>query len=149
MSVVLKNNADGSLGLQGADLDVGPFMTGETELTSATVDKRFFIAPRRMVVQQIDYTPDVAGTDAGAVTAVVRKVPSGTAIGSGTQLTAGSFNLKGTVNTRQSTDPAVATTTLSTTPSDLVLAKGDALAVDVTGTLTAVAGVFTVGLTPA
>jgi hypothetical protein len=81
------------------------------------------------------------GTDGGAVTAVIRKVPSGTAIGSGTVLHSGSINLKGTADTLQ-------TLALSSNPDDLVLAVGDSLALDVTGVLTSATGVATCGLCP-
>jgi hypothetical protein len=84
----------------------------------------------------------VAGTDSGSVTAVVRKVSSGTAIASGTALHSGSFNLKGTADTNQ-------TLTLSTTPSDLIVEAGQALAIDFTGTLTSATGVISVFLNPA
>jgi hypothetical protein len=137
-----KQNADGSFGIQGKDLDDGAFVYARVEYNASSVDKSFFIANRSLIVKAIYLRPDTAGTDASAVTAVVRKVPSGTAITSGTALHSGSFNLKGTVNTNQ-------TVTLSTTPSDLAMAAGDALALDFTGVLTSAAGVATVALSPA
>ena len=105
------------------------------------VDHPFFIAPRRMVVRNIDLRVLVVGSDAGAVTAVAKKAPSGTAIASGTALHSGSFDLKGTANANQ-------TVTLSTTASDLQLAVGDCLGLDVTGTTTAAQGVVTVTMVP-
>jgi hypothetical protein len=95
-----------------------------------------------MIVQGIVGRVTVAGTDSGSVTAVVRKVSSGTAIASGTALHSGSFNLKGTADTNQ-------TLTLSTTPSDLIVEAGQALAIDFTGTLTSATGVISVFLNPA
>ena len=120
--------------------------TGSPESATATynassVDLTFYVAPRAMLVTGINCRPTVAGTDAGAVTAVIRKVPSGTAITSGTALHSSSFNLKGTANTNQAL-------TLSTTGSNLLLAAGDALAVDFTGTLTSATGSVTVALIP-
>ena len=83
----------------------------------------------------------VVGSDGSAVTAVIKKAPSGTAIASGTALHTGSADLKGTINTNQAL-------TLSATPADLVLAAGDAVGIDCTGTMTAARGVVTVTLEP-
>jgi hypothetical protein len=94
-----------------------------------------------MGVRYIIATVTVAGTDGGAVTAVIRKVPSGTAIGSGTALHSGTLNLKGTADTKQ-------TLTLSTNPDDLVLVEGDSLAIDFTGVLTSATGNVSVGMNP-
>lgn len=118
-------------------LGVTPSPTAE--YTALSVDKTFFVAPRACRVKAITGRVTVAGADAGAVTAVVRKVPSGTAITSGTALHSGTFNLKGTADTNQAL-------TLSTTASDIELAAGDALAVDFTGTLTSATGSISVGL---
>jgi hypothetical protein len=77
---------------------------------------------------------ETAGSDAGAVTVMVKKVPSGTAPASGTDVLAAGINLKATANTNQS--PA-----LHATAANRLLAPGDALALVTTGVLTAVAGV--------
>lgn len=114
-------------------------MTATAEWVAASVDKVFYVAPRPMKVKFIRARVTVAGTDGSAVTAVVGKVASGTAIGSGTALHSSSINLKGTADTNQSL-------TLSTTPATLELATGDALYIDFTGTLTNATGVVTVGL---
>lgn len=111
------------------------------EYVAASVDKRIFTANRAYRVIGIRGTPDVAGTDGGAVTAVVRKVTSGTAITAGQALHTGSYDLKGTVNTVQSL-------TLTSTDADLLLAAGDSIAIDFTGTLTDATGVISVGLLP-
>ncbi len=72
----------------------------------------------------------------------VKKAPSGTAPASGTSLHAsGSLDLKGTVNVDQAA-------TLSATAADLLLAAGDALCLDVTGTTTAARGCVTVTMVP-
>lgn len=102
------------------------------------VDAVFFIAPRAMRVRGITLRPTVG---AAGATAVVRKVPSGTAIGSGTALHTGTLDLNGTANTNQAA-------TLSSTSTDLLLAAGDALALDVSGTTTNATGVVTVDLEP-
>lgn len=109
---------------------------------AAAIDGAFFIAPRAMKVEGISLRPSVVGSDGGAVTAIVRKAPSGTAPASGTSLHAsGSFDLKGTVNTDQAG-------VLSGTAATLLLAAGDALCLDVTGTTTAARGCVTVALVP-
>ncbi len=71
----------------------------------------------------------------------VRKVPSGTAITSGTALHSGSLDLKTAANSEVAL-------TLSSTLDDLVLAQGDSIALDFSGVLTSTAGNVTVGLAP-
>ena len=93
-------------------------------------------------MQAITATVEVAGTDAGAVTAVIRKAPSGTALASGTALHSGSINLKGTAATNQAL-------TLSTTSGVVNLAAGDRLAFDLTGVMTSAVGSVTVHMTVA
>ena len=75
-----------------------------------------------------------AGTDAGAVTVGLEKVTDGTAPASGVSVLASELSLKATVNTVQ-------TGTLTTTLANRNLALGDGLALEDTGTLTAVANV--------
>lgn len=142
MSVQLKQNADLSLGLQGTDLDDGGFLNINIEYNASSVDKVSFVATRRYIVKGITGRPTVAGTDGSAVTAVIAKAASGTAITSGTALHSGTFNLKGTANTIQAL-------TLSTTSSDLEIPAGTAIGIDFTGTLTSATGVVTVTLAPA
>lgn len=141
MGVNLIQFDDGSMGIQGHDLDSGAFIIASAEYNASSVDKTFFVAPRAVKVVGITLRPTVAGTDAGAVTVQVEKVPSGTAIGSGTDLMSATLNLKGTANTNQ-------TGSLSATASALRLAAGDALGVDFTGTLTSATGVITVAMIP-
>lgn len=104
-------------------------------------DTVFFVASRQYIVKKITARVEVAGTDAGAVTAVVKKAASGTAITSGTALHSGTINLKGTAATNQAL-------TLSTTASDLDIAAGNAIGLDLTGTPTAAVGCVTVWLAP-
>jgi len=141
MSVNLKQNADGSAGLQGRDLDEGGFISVPVGYLAASVDQTIYVANRAVIVKGIRGRVDVAGTG-GAATITIRKVPSGTAITSGTALHSGTYNIVGTVNTQQAL-------TLSTTPSDLLLAAGDAIALDFTGTLTSAVGNITLALAPA
>lgn len=145
MSVDMRQNADGSVGFLGATLTTTAssegFVPVSVNYNVPAADTSFFQADRVYVVKAIRGTPDVAGTG-GACTAVVRKVPSGTAITSGTALHSGTYNLVGTVNTTQAL-------TLSTTGSDLLLAVGDRIAIDYTGTATSAIGSVTVTLAPA
>lgn len=142
MTVVLKPNSDGSLGLQGQDLDEGGFIAVTARYTSASVDEPIFVANRAYVVKAITGRVEVAGTDAGAVSASIKKVASGTAGTSGTALHSGSFNLKGTAATNQAL-------TLSATSGVTSIPAGSALFVDYTGTLTAAVGCISVTLAPA
>lgn len=141
MGVVVKQNPDGSAGLQGADLTDGEIVNIDMRYDANSVDQAFFVASRAYRVKSIIGRPTVAGTDGSAVTAVVKKAASGTAITSGTALHSSTYNLKGTAATNQ-------TLTLSTTSTDLDIAAGDAIGIDFTGTLTAAVGVITVALCP-
>lgn len=129
------------MGMVGVDNSSGSFIFAEFTYAATSVDAAFFVANRSVRVNTVQVRATVAGTDAGAATAIVRKVPSGTAIASGTALHSGTANLKGTADTNQSL-------TISTTATDMVLAAGDALAVDFTGVLTAATGVISVGMSP-
>ena len=106
----LKQNADGSMGVQGTDADAGGFINVNIEYNASAVDKVSFVATRAYVVQGITGRPTVAGTDASAVTAVLKKAASATAITAGTALHSSTYNLKGTADTIQAL-------TLSTTPT--------------------------------
>lgn len=139
--VNLKQFSNAYAGLVGQDQDDGSFIFAHSKYVATSIDETFFTAVRALRVVSLLMRPTVAGTDGSAVTAVIRKVPSGTAIGSGTALMSNTFDLKGTANTNQSG-------TLSTTAGVLDLAAGDSLAVDFTGTLTSATGVFTVGMCP-
>lgn len=141
MGVSIKPNFDGSMGLQGTDGGDGGFVPVSIEYNASSVDKVSFVADRAYKVKAIRGRVEAAGTDAAAVTAVIKKAASGTAIASGTALHSSSFNLKGTAATNQ-------TLTLSTTSSDTDIAAGDCIGIDFTGTLTAATGVVTVTLAP-
>lgn len=109
----------------------------------SSVDTPFFVAAGRAFrVVGIIGRVEVAGTDGGTVTAVVKKAASATAITSGTALHSSTYNLKGSAATNQ-------TLTLSATSSDLDIASGTCIGVDFTGTLTSATGTITVLLAPA
>jgi hypothetical protein len=124
----------------------GALTSGSVEGRIITVDLRWdpnsadqvdWVAPRAGRVLSIVARVEVAGTDGGAVTGVVKKAASATDIASGTALHSGSIDLKGSVDTNQ-------TLTLSATSSALDIAAGTAIGLDFTGTLTAARGVATV-----
>lgn len=127
--------------LSGASLVTNDGITPINFVYSAPDDQYIAVIPRACRVKAISGRPYVLGSDGGGVTAVLRKVPSGSAIATGTVLHTGSYNLKGAADTTQAL-------TLSVTPADLELAVGDALALDVTGVTTAARGTLTVFLAP-
>lgn len=137
----LKNLGDSSMGIEGSSGGDGGFLPITLNYTASTVDCTLFTADRPYVVKAIRGRVDVAGTG-GACTATIRKVPSGTALTSGTALHTGTYNLVGTAATQQ-------TLTLSTTASDLLLAAGDSICYDLTGTATSAVGAISVTLNPA
>lgn len=102
--------------------------------TAADFDGRFFIAERAYQIVSVREQHQTAGSDAGAVTLMVKKCPSGTARASGTDVLAAGINMKATADTPQS--PA-----LHGTAANSQLAAGDSLALVPTGTLTALDGV--------
>ncbi len=108
---------------------------------ATAIDDPFFVASRALQVQSIIVRPLVVGSDASGVTAEIRKAASGVAIASGTVLHTGSANLRVGANTNQ-------TLALSATPATILLAAGDAIGMDVTGTTTAARGLVTVLLLP-
>ena len=137
---VIKQLADGSFGIEGALNGDGGFVPVPFVYTAAITSTTIFVADRGYVVKGIRGRVDVAGTG-GACTAVVNKVPSGTALASGTALHTGSFNLVGTALAQQAL-------TLSATAASLVLVAGDSIAIVLTGTATSATGAFTVTLSP-
>ncbi len=108
---------------------------------NAPADTAFFIADRPYRVKAIRARTTIIGSDGGAVTGVVKKAASGTAVSGGTALHSGTFDLKGAANTNQAI-------TLSATPADLDIDAGDAIGLDVTGTTTAATGTITLFLEP-
>lgn len=123
----------------GADVKLIPVEYISTEMFATDVDKWIWVAPYPCQVTAVKEFHSVAGTDAGAVTVGVRKVTAnavapGAAAGANVKefLTA-DLNLKATANT-------VVSGTLSSTVTDLQLAKGDRIGVNYTGVLTALVG---------
>lgn len=107
-------------------------------ILAAEVDTHIFTAVRPCIVRAISYIPRVIGSDGGAVTLALMKIDAVEAPSAATIMHSGTANLKGTADTVQNlTLAAIAA---------LTLAAGNGLAIDVTGTLTAVVGVLTVEL---
>lgn len=138
----LKQNGDASTGMQGQGGGDGEFITLEFPYSATSVDQTIFTASRPYIVKSVIVRPDVAGTDAGAVTAAIKIAPSGTAIASGTAVHSSTANLKGTIATNQ-------VLTLSTTATDLLLPALSSIGVDFTGVMTAAVGCVSVTMCPA
>lgn len=133
---------DGSFDIVGQDGASLGFVNVNITYNASSVDQVNFVATRAYIVKAITGRPTVAGTDGSAVTAVIKKAASTTAITAGTALHSSTYNLKGTADTIQAL-------TLSTTASDLLIPAGTCIGVDFTGTLTSATGVVTVALAPA
>ena len=99
----------------------------------------FFIASRRYVVTAIIGRVLAQGSG-GACTLSFYRAPSGTAIGSGTILHSGSYNVVGTIDANQTLSLASA--------SSLEVANGDVIGAVLTGTPTAGSGAITITLRP-
>ena len=104
------------------------------------VTQKFFVAPRKLIVVAINGATRVAGSG-GACSVSFYKAASAIAVGSGTLLHAGTFDLVGTADTNQ---PLV----LVGNPASLTLNPGDSLGYVLTGTATSAVGSVTVTLEP-
>jgi len=141
VAVVIANRPENAVGMVGIDSGAGPFIFANGEWDPGSVDKRIFVAQRSVIVTGITARVTVAGTDGGAVSLQIRKVPNGTTITAGTLLHTSSVDLKGSANVNQ-------VLSLSSTVSDLILDAGDSLALDFTGVLTSATGGVTVSMCP-
>lgn len=120
-------------GYFGCTLPVAVRIPGADAATAANYLTPFFIAQRTYEVVEVTERHEAAGTDLGAVTVMLNKVPSGTAPASGTSILSAGINLKATADTNQSG------TVIKTSVRRLV--TGDALCLETTGTLMSVSGV--------
>lgn len=102
-------------------------------LNADVVDQAFYVANYPCKVVSVREVHATAGSDGGAVTLDIKKCVGTEAPAAGATVLGATVNLKGTANTVQA--PAVVETAAAT------LAVGDRLAIDITGTTTAVAGV--------
>lgn len=94
----------------------------------------FWIAPFECVISEIREVHQTIGTDAGAVELNIEKLTGTQALDAGVATLSSPFSLKATINTVQ-------TGTLTATVANKQLSRGDRLAMDDNGTLTAVANV--------
>lgn len=90
--------------------------------------------PDAAILVSVTERHQTAGNDAGAVTLMVKKTPSGTAKASGTDTLSAGINLKATADTNQAGS-------LHATAANYTFAAGDSVSLVTTGTLTAVDGV--------
>ena len=111
------------------------------DYTSALVTQKFYVAPKAMVIADIRGCPRVAGSG-GACTLQFFKAASGVAVGSGTLLHGGTYDLVGTADINQ-------VLTLVSNPDSLKLAAGDSIGYVLTGTATSAVGTLGVTLEPA
>lgn len=136
---------DNPTDLTGSQVEIQPAYEQGTVSVSFTyaapVDHAAWIADRPYIVRKITGRVRVVGSDVGAVTAEIRKAPSGTAPSAGTILHTGTLDLKGAVDTDQNL-------ALHGTIANTIIAKGDAICMDTTGTTTAATGVVALELMP-
>ncbi len=100
---------------------------------TATNYGTFFTALVPCEIMMMSERHGTAGTNGGAVTMQVEKLASGTAKGAGTNILTTAFSLKTTADTPVFKEPK------DFVAGAFVLIKGDALALEATGTLTDVA----------
>lgn len=141
MGINIKQDSDGSAGLQGVDGGSGGFIPVQYWYNVPAANTTIYTADRTMIVKGLRGRVDVLGTG-GACTYQIRKAVSGTIGTSGVLLHSGTFNLVGTINTVQ-------TLTLTATAADLILAAGDSVYLHLTGTATSAIGAITVTMSPA
>lgn len=98
------------------------------------IDGTFFIANRKCQVIGVSEVHTTAGTNGSAVTLDIKKCTGTQAPASGTTVLQSTLDMKGVAETVQAG-------TLVTNKSTLTLNAGDRLALDFTGTTTALAGV--------
>jgi hypothetical protein len=142
MGISLVQNTDGSAGLAGSGGGDGGMVCLSMRYDANSVDQVFFVAHRRYIVTDVRIWPLVAGTDGSAVTVAVKHVASGSALNTGTKPHTSTMDLKGTINTAQ-------VMVLATDPADRIVAAGEGIGLDFSGTLTAAVGSVSVTMCPA
>jgi len=140
MGIDLKQNTDGSSGLQGAGYGDGEFILIDMQWLPSSLSGSSAVCSRDYVLKSLIAAVDVAGTDASAVTATVYMAPSGTALASGTALHSGTINLKGT---------AAANQVLTLATANQRIPAGYRVGIVFTGVLTSAVGCVTAALCPA
>lgn len=114
----------------GGDLVV----TVKNLLNADCIDQNVFVADRAYQLVGVREVHGTASSDGGAVTLDVVKLTGTTAPASGTTMLSGTINMKGTANT-------VVSGGLTATAANLLLAVGDRIGFNYTGTVTALADV--------
>jgi len=125
----------------GASNSTSCAKTVQLNYLAALITQPIWVAPWPCIVTHIVGRPIVAGTNGSAVSLSFYKAPSGTAVGSGTLLHTGSYNMKGTIDTNQTLE-------LATNSDSITLAAGDCIGYVLTGTATAAIGTVTVTVEP-
>lgn len=120
--------------IDSRDLVTVSITINDTAAATAANYGVFFIAPISYEVLEVWESHKVAGNDAGAVTVDIEKLTSGQALDGGVSMLATTLSLKSTANT-----PVRVFAT--TTTDRRFLKPGDRMALDDTGTLTAVSHV--------
>jgi hypothetical protein len=108
---------------------------------STVVTQEDFIAPIKLLLTAIQGVPRVIGSDGSAVTLAFYKCADGVAVGSGTLLHSGTYNMKGTADTNQYL-------TLVADVDSLTFNPGDRLGHVLAGTATAAVGSVTATFEP-
>jgi len=108
---------------------------------ASIVSQGFFIANPGEYYRITGITWEHTTQSSVSGTAYVEKTPSGTAIGSGTSLMSGTFNLHTIANATVTQATLTTTNTGDSDNPDLILNPGDMLSVVIAGTTTSLAGV--------
>lgn len=118
-------------------------ITVQSGVIDATYDADRFIwtAPWACQVTKVEVVQSAIEATSETTTLMIEKVPSGTAIGSGTDILAAALNLKTGVTANTKAAPA-----LHATEANLQLAAGNSLALDFTNAITEYVGCVTITL---
>lgn len=127
MAVRFMRRSDATVGSIPEDIIV------TVPVNANTVDANVFIATGPCEVVAVSEAHTVAGSDVGAVTLDVTKCDGTEAPSAGVTVLASTFDLKGAADT-------VVDKALTATKANRKLVDGERLGVNVTGTLTALAG---------
>lgn len=124
-----------------SDLVCIRFSAGPNAALLTAPDQAIFIADTDYEVLRADEVHETLGTDAGAVTADLKKCTGTQAASAGTSVLGSTFNLKSTINTVQTRKRSVSGTSGLAAMGTRTLSAGNRLCIDFGGTMTAVTGV--------
>jgi hypothetical protein len=111
------------------------YFVADFYIASSVADVQFWTAPAKCEVVAVREVHAVAGDNASAVTATIRRCQGTEAATAGDDLLSTTIDLKGTALTEQ-------TPALTATTANLVLEAGNRLSLDVTGNTATLAGVI-------